>query len=258
MTESVDSALDWPAWLDRWDAMMEAYWPDREARFAAMWEALETLVGDAFQAVDLGAGPGSTSVRLLTRFPRARVLALDLDPVLMAVGQGALGTMDGRLRWAEADIVHGDWPASFGEGAFDAVVTTSVLHAVPAEHVPDVYRRAYQALRTGGVLLNGDAMEFAPELTAFERIAKTQKERRETRAFRAEGREDWVRFSDALFAEPGMAERVAERERRFALRPREYRPAGAELHLAALRDAGFVQAGVIWQDLDNRVLLAVR
>jgi hypothetical protein len=89
------AAIDWHAWLQRWDAMMTGYWPDREDRFGAMLDALDALAGDTFVALDLGAGPGSTSQRLLARFPRARCLALDWDPVMLALGRGAQGAWEG-------------------------------------------------------------------------------------------------------------------------------------------------------------------
>lgn len=55
-----------------------------------MLDAGDALLSDEFQAVDLACGPGSLSQRLLDRFPRVRCIAIDLDPVLLAVGRGAL------------------------------------------------------------------------------------------------------------------------------------------------------------------------
>ncbi len=39
--------------------------------------------------LDLGCGPGSLATRLLDRIPAATVIALDADPVLLAIGQAA-------------------------------------------------------------------------------------------------------------------------------------------------------------------------
>jgi transposase-like protein len=59
------------------------------------------------------------------------------------------------------------------------------------------------------------------------------------------------------FGEPGMEPFFAERARRFSTKAR---PPGTlvEVHLAALRNAGFHEVGVIWQHLDNRVVMAAR
>jgi hypothetical protein len=55
-----------------------------------------------------------------------------------------------------------------------------------------------------------------------------------------------------------LAGLFAEREQCFTWHQAErHRPIFA-LHEAALRDAGFREVGVIWQRLDNRVLMALR
>lgn len=61
---------------------------------------------------------------------------------------------------------------------------------------------------------------------------------------------------DALGREPAATELIAERERRFARRERPQQPI-YDVHVAALRDAGFREVGSIWQRIDNRVLMAV-
>ena len=99
--EQSNASVDWKAWLDRWDQQQDGYFPQREARFDAMLSVLEVLLPPDFVALDLCCGPGAISQRLLTRFPEARTVAVDLDPVLVAMGQEVLGTMGGRLRWVE-------------------------------------------------------------------------------------------------------------------------------------------------------------
>ena len=90
--------IDWHGWLRRWDMQQTGYLPDREARFNAMLDVLAVLFPEEFVAVDLACGPGTISQRLLARFPKARCVAVDLDPILLAMGQGVLGMMEGRLR----------------------------------------------------------------------------------------------------------------------------------------------------------------
>jgi hypothetical protein len=70
-------------------------------------------------------------------------------------------------------------------------------------------------------------------------------------------REDWEMWWEAMRREPGMESLFVKRERRFSTKTR---PPGTlvEVHLAALRNAGFHEVGVIWQHLDNRVVMAVR
>jgi hypothetical protein len=51
---------------------------------------------------------------------------------------------------------------------------------------------------------------------------------------------------------------LPERERRFAWRDRDFPEPTLELHEAALRNASFREVGVVWQQMDDRVILGVR
>lgn len=95
MDTDVQSDIDWSDWLKRWDAQQAGYVPQREARFAAMFDVLAELLPPSFVALDLACGPGSVSQRLLARFADARAIAVDMDPVMLAIGRGALGTFSG-------------------------------------------------------------------------------------------------------------------------------------------------------------------
>src|SRR5215211_1608203 len=98
-SQDLSAAVDWAGWLRRWDVQQTGYLPDHEARFQAMLDVLEILLPAQFVALDLACGPGAISQRLLSRFPKARSIAVDLDPVLLTMGQAVLGNMGGRLRW---------------------------------------------------------------------------------------------------------------------------------------------------------------
>src|SRR5260370_18525128 len=75
-------------WIERWDRQQECYLPDREDRFTALIDAVEEGAGRPDPLVlDLGCGPGSLAVRLLGRLPAATVIAVDDDPVLLALGR---------------------------------------------------------------------------------------------------------------------------------------------------------------------------
>jgi len=88
------AAIDWSSWLRRWDAQQSLHLTTREERFTIMLDTLAATVAadndGAIVALDLACGPGAISQRLLARFPAARTYAVDLDPVLLAIGQGAL------------------------------------------------------------------------------------------------------------------------------------------------------------------------
>jgi trans-aconitate methyltransferase len=250
--------VDWQGWLHRWETQQAGYLPEREDRFRTMLEVLEVLLPANFLAVDLAAGPGPLSQRLLAHFPDARCVAVDLDPVLLAIGRGALGSAGGRLRWVEADLREPEWPARIGETAVDAVVSTTALHWLRAENLVQVYRQLGELVRPGGVVLNGDHQQFSVHLPTFRRVAETLTERRSQAAMQASGAESWRAWWDAIRREPALADLVAERERRFGGEREGPSEPIFDLHVAALRDAGFREVGTIWQTLHNRILMAVR
>jgi SAM-dependent methyltransferase len=258
VNRDLSAAVDWAAWLRRWDAQQSGYLPDREARFNAMLDALEVLLPEEFVSLDLACGPGAISQRLLSRFPKARGVAVDLDPVLLTMGQAVLGNMGGRLRWVDADLTTAEWVNKLGESPFDAVLSTTALHWLAPEYLTRVYRELGQLIRPGGVFLNGDNLKFGPHLPSFQKVAQAVKERTRIDAFERRGLEDWEGWWKALQAEPSLEGLFAERERRFSWKVSGWHAPIFDLHAAALRDGGFREVGVIWQNGENRVLMAVR
>lgn len=283
MADDTLLAPDWRDWLHRWDTMQTAYLPFREERFTIMLDAVEALVGQEFVAIDLASGPGAISQRLLARFPRARSVAVDYDPALLALGRGALGTQDGRLRWVEADLRDPAWIDHLGEERADAVLSTTALHWLDAGTLARLYQQLGRLVRPGGIFLNGDHMRFPSHLPSFRALAGWAAGRQRATAFDARGEDDWQQWWRGFAQQPGMAPLVEERERRFARGSGQRHSAGvasaadagdaeeaaravdeeevspiAELHEAALRDAGFREVGLIWRQPDDGVLLAVR
>jgi SAM-dependent methyltransferase len=213
----------------------------------------------AFVALDLASGPGSISQRLLARFPGARAIAVEIDPVMVALGRGALGTTGGRLRWIEADLASTEWLEALGDTHVDVVLSTTALHWLEPEALDRLYRDLGRLLPPGGLFLNGDHMAFGPALPAFSRLSRRVLDEQWTdAAFVARGIETAEQWWDALALEPALAPLLAERTRRFAGKQRQDSPPGFDVHVAALHDAGFREVGTIWQVLSNRVLLAVR
>jgi SAM-dependent methyltransferase len=266
VTSALSAQVDWAAWLRRWDAQQTFYLPMREERFEVMFDALEATVGSetngAFVALDLACGPGSISQRLLARFPTAHAFAVDLDPLLLAIGQGALGTSDGRITWLDDDLNDPAWADRLAERLagrqLDAVLSSTALHWITPGALARVYRALGQLMRPGGVFLNADHMQFGPQRPTIRALTAEIKTRRRTALRAATAVEDWEQWWQAIRAEPRLAELLAERERRMAWRDGKWTNAGLDFQIGALVDAGFREVDVIWQWLDNRVLMAVR
>jgi SAM-dependent methyltransferase len=228
--------------------------PDREVRFAAMIDIVEALCGPAPDVVDLGSGPGSLSRRILDRLPQARVTAIDMDPVLLAIGRHALGDQGGRLQWLDADL-RSRWSAH-AEGRVNAAVSTTALHWLQSSALAALYRHLGTVLAPGGVFVNGDRMEFPPDLP---RLAAAARSIREAQAPPdASAAETWEQWWAAVEQEPGLAAEVAERNRRHHDHPDHEHAADLAAHIEGLHQAGFAEVGTIWQHLADRVLVAIR
>src|SRR6266571_3600550 len=223
-------------WIDRWDAQQQSFLPDREERFTAIIDAVEECAGRPDPLVlDLGCGPGSLAVRLLRRMPAATVLAIDADPLLLALGRaasnghavlagGTAGPDDsgatrptGSVRFADLDLRVPGWTAGLGmEGPADAVVSTTALHWLPPDALAAMYAEVATVLRRpGGLMLNGDHLTedevAAPTLARLGRALNEREERRRAPQGRAESWSDWW---DAVQADPAFADLVAARRGR--------------------------------------------
>jgi SAM-dependent methyltransferase len=248
-------------WIARWERQQEVYLPDREDRFTALIDAVEAGAGRADPLVlDLGCGPGSLAVRLLSRLPAATVLAVDADPVTLALGGAAYADVPG-LRFVDVDLRAPGWEAGLmlGPGRqVDAVVSTTALHWLTAAELRQLYRVVAGLLRPGGLFLDGDHLRLdEAEQPVLARLDRVLEEREDHRRFPDGHGEDWGQWWLAVGADPALADPAAERERRAL---HHHGPEGKLLavHVDALRAAGFTEVGTIWQRGSNRVLAAVR
>jgi len=247
----------WRALLKSWDAQQESFNPDRERRFAAMLDAVGAAVPRRFTALDLGSGPGSLSVRLLRRFPAARVIAVDYDPVTLRIGEGALGSFGGRLTWVDAKLGVRGWTDRLPRRRIDAAVSTTALHWLPETGLRSLYRDLGRLLPRGGVFLNGDYLPWGPRAKGLSRLAEKVRRQRFAGGTLGEEWTAWSQWWDTAEKVAALRPYFDERRRRAAHHPKESH-LSLEVHEDALRRAGFREVTVVWQDFANRVLFARR
>ena len=95
-------------WQRSWDQLEEGYIPDRELRIGALLDVLEGSGVGELTVLDLGCGTGTITSRLLDRFPTARSIALDVDPVLLTIASVTFAH-DDRVRIVKADLRDPAW-----------------------------------------------------------------------------------------------------------------------------------------------------
>lgn len=246
------SSLSFSSLLTSWDQQQGAYIAEREARFNAQLEVLALSVGEDFHVLDLACGPGSLSLRILQRFPQAKVTAMDLDPLLLAIARGALAEYGDRIRILQADLADPECFSSL-EGAMpDAVVSSTALHWLMPEQLTVLYRNIAERLPKGGVFLNADHQRYDHRQPRVKTLAELHDNQTQQQAWR-NGVEDWEQWFDKVQQLPELAQYRQQREKLFAGRP--VPPATAlDFQLASLTQAGFTEVGPVWQLLDDYVI----
>lgn len=237
--------------LDAWDAQQAAYIAHREMRFEIALEVLEMTFGDELHVLDVGCGPGSFSRRVLARFPGARVTAVDLDPLMLALAGASLQEFGSRVTFIRADMAAADAFRSFG-GALQAAVSSTAIHWLLPEQQAALYRRIHRLLADGGLFINADHQRFDDRQPRQKALAAQHDARTQAAAW-ARGVPDWDRWFEAVRRQPALRALCEEREAIFADRPAPL-PTGIDFQLALLRQAGFAESGTLWQHFDDYVI----
>jgi len=204
---------------------------DRERNHGAQWRLMALLLPfgkrDEFTFLDLGAGTGAASKAILERHPCSTGILADFSPEMMGAGELELRPFAGRYRYAEFDLLAGDWPAAI-PAAVDAVVTSLCVHHLPDGRKESLFAEIRDRLVPGGWYLNYD-----PVRTEDPAVAAT-----------------WERVNDTV--NPAAAHkrhnRTAQEQARYDNHVRYMIP--LEQQLGYLRAAGFQGIDVYWKRLD--------
>ncbi len=211
--------------IDAYDAAIRTFVPGYEEGLARA--ARE--VGSARPAlvVDLGAGTGALSEAILERPEVGALEAVDIDPEMLEQARTRLRRFGDRARMRRAAF-EDPLPAC------DAVAASLALHHVPTlERKRALYRRIFDALRPGGVLVNADVTMSADP------------------AGQAESYRIWA----AHLVSCGIDEERAFAH--FAEWADEDTYFPLEDELAGMRGAGF-DARCVWRDAPNTVVVGRR
>ena len=242
------------AWQESWDRQQEGYLPDREHRLATMLDAVDAATGGAPpKLLDLAGGTGTITLRALARFGRAEATVLDQDPVLLAIAGASLRRprTDRQRRPRQSTV---DRQVRTG---FDAVLTATALHWLEADRVRDLYAEIRTVLRPGGIFVNADHMpdddlgEFGKQLLSR---ADARREARYAAGAVRSWRDWWTHVATDDFLRPLLTER--ERIYPAETHSAEWTPPAA-WHIAALREADFSAAGVLWRGGSDAAVIAV-
>lgn len=134
--------------IDSYDATIRRWIPGYERMLEEAAAAI--AVTSPALVLDLGAGTGALSAALLERPEVAKVELLDVDPEMLEQARMRLAAHGDRARFTLR---------SFGEELprCDGIAASLSLHHIPTIAAKqELFERAFEALRPGGVLANGD------------------------------------------------------------------------------------------------------
>ena len=133
--------------------------------FDAFYDAgVEFLAfGQSAPAVlDVGAGTGIFTERLLKRYPNAVVTLLDFSENMLDLAREKFAR-NPNISFAPGDFSDAD----IGKSQYDIVISALALHHLDEEGKRAFYARLHTALRERGEFVNADIIEHeSPELTA--------------------------------------------------------------------------------------------
>jgi tRNA (cmo5U34)-methyltransferase len=170
------------------------------------------------QVLDLGCGTGVLSRAVLSAYPRARAVAMDLTPGMLEQCASALSPFRDRLTLQLGDF--GKDP--IGKG-YHLVVSGLAIHHLDDAGKRALYARIFQALEPGGVFLNRDVVLGASPA--------------------------WTARYEALWKKHALSRGEVD-DAWFQRYRDEDMPASVEDQLAWLGEAGFSEVACHWRYLN--------
>jgi tRNA (cmo5U34)-methyltransferase len=208
-----------------YDAARRRLVPMFDTFYGTAVQALGLARGPITRVLDLGAGTGLLSERVLAAHPDAELVLLDGAPAMLDEARARLGE---HVRY-----VVGDMTGPIPDGPWDAVVSALAIHHVPDDGKADLFTRVREVLEPGGVFVNAEQVAASgPELEAHFLDHHEQ-------AARALGTDDeeWAAALDRM---------------------RHDRRATVEHQLGWLRRAGFADVDCLFKDHSFAVIVARR
>lgn len=125
-----------------YDPGIEAIVPRYDELHDAILNAPPQERTDEIHVLELGAGTGELTAKLLTRFSESSVLAVDHSEKMLAEAERKLETFGDRAE-IEQGAFPDDYPATSGE--FDLVISSLAVHHLSAEAKRTLFDAVFDA-----------------------------------------------------------------------------------------------------------------
>ena len=138
---------------------------ERTALFNTIYKKIKGKKYARLHILELGIGPGYLADFLLQRLHGCSYEGVDFSLPMLDIARRRLLRFLDRVSLVKANLTKANWAQSLTKKP-TAVVSTWALHdLMRKERIASVYRRVYEVLAAGGILLNGDFVK--PESSTF-------------------------------------------------------------------------------------------
>jgi trans-aconitate methyltransferase len=209
--------------------------PKRQEQLTFLLELFGWPQHEPLVVLDLGAGFGTLTEQILTRYPRSTVICVDGSAEMMKLARERLAPYGARVRLHLADLAFPAWHDALS-GPFQAVVSALAIHHLPDERKQQLYHEVFDLLSPGGLFLNNDVVTSPPLMQArFETLWYQEIQAQEQR------RRGVQRALAAIQAEMQELLRVADHQSQLT---------SLSVQLDWLRAVGFQSVDCMWKYLD--------
>ena len=137
--------------------------PRRGEQLAMVADLLPWPGEKAISVLDLGAGFGALTEKVLHRFPQASITCVDGSPVIIELARKRLARYGAGVRIFQRDLADTAWREGIG-GPFDCAVSALAIHHLDDPRKLALYREVYQLLAPGGIFLNDEIVALPAAL----------------------------------------------------------------------------------------------
>ena len=109
--------------------------------------------------LDMGCGPGFTTLPWKEAYPDAEVYGVDIGGPQVRYAHGRAESMGVPVHFSQQDATSTDFP----DGYFDIVVSMLVTHECPQPVIRGLFKEAHRLLASGGVTIHDGGSTGAPD-----------------------------------------------------------------------------------------------
>lgn len=136
-------------WPRVYDFMLRLFWRSGESSYRRNIIGLASI-GSGDTVIDVGCGTGTLAIAAASRAGASgKVLGIDPSPQMVARARAKAKRAGLAVNFLEGEADN----LPFGDSSFDAVLSTTVLHCIPADRLSHSIREMVRVLKPEGRLL---------------------------------------------------------------------------------------------------------